>query len=95
MGVGFIKHHEVRAVHGLQIIIGLVLQAHRRVHSVVFVQMAGDFIELAFGDVGDPDRLIAAAFLELNNIIFHQAAHQCSLGIEEGEARADFVDEGK
>src|SRR3989344_1064160 len=72
--LGFIEHHKVGAVHGLEIIIRLALETHQWIHRVVFAQMPRDFIKLSFRDMRYPNRFIAVLFLKLLDKIFNRSS---------------------
>ena len=88
-----VEHHEVRAVHRLQVVRVLVLQLHGRIHRVVLLQVARDLVQAALGDVRDPDGDVSAGLLALDDEVLHQASQHGAARIEQRKPAADLVDD--
>ncbi len=95
------------AVHRLQVVIlaglpdGTVLvefgiHVHRREHALLVpVQVAGDFVQVALGDVRRVDELVAGVDVPLPRIVLHLLADDAALGVEDRQAGAQLVREGE
>jgi len=96
-----------RAVHRLEVVVLplapdvallvlLLVQVHGGVHALgVPVEVPGDLEELALGDVGAVDELVALLDVAAPGVLLHLHADDPTPGVEDREARADLVREGE
>jgi len=74
----------------------LVLQLHGREHVVLEVgPVAGEFVEVALGEVRREDVLVARLALEVEDELLELAPDDRALGQPEREARADQLVRGE
>ena len=95
------------AVHRLEVVVlaglahGAVLvqfrvDVHRREHALaVPVQVAGDLVEVALGDVRGVDEVVAGIDVALAGVVLHGLADNAALGVEDRQAGAELVREGE
>ena len=96
-----------RAVHRLQVVVEALLDdvavlvlflvdAHRRVHAVLVpLQMAGDLIEMALGDVRGLHEAVVVLAVHLARVVLHGVDDRRALGMEHGQTRAQLLREGE
>ena len=69
---------------------------HRRVHAVrVPVEVPGDLVELALGDVRGVDELVTTLHVAQSAVVLHLHADHAALGVEHGQPGADLLREGE
>ena len=90
-------HEDVEgAVHRLEVVLRPPVELHGRVHPVGEpVEVAGHLEEVALGDVGRVDEVVARLDVALARVVLHQAPDGAALGVEHGEARADLLGEAE
>ena len=72
------------------------VELHGRVHALGEpVQVARHLEEVALGDVGRVDEVVAGLHVALPRVVLHETPDGAPLGMEHGEARADLLGEAE
>src|SRR5216683_1216652 len=89
--LGFINQNVPRAIHGLELVIGL-FDLYRAEHAVfVIIRVAAGFPEVEAHDVRGVNKVVAALQQLFTQPIFDNFSNQAALGMPENQPRAGFL----